>query len=284
MPAPYLPFTGETRRSEFRWRLGLHPLDPADWIELEPAGEAAIEAKDRLLRTRPEEVRAWLDEIESEAREVADALAEHLRGRWPQRADQVRIDADLHPLEAAARLVPEDLVLLAPRDGRLVVVGGVVCFPNRWDLRSKLGRTLAETHAPVPRLNAQLGERLDRFLDRLSAERGFWRLGWGLIDTPEWFAPPVAREADARPSSSAELYLRVERETIRRLPRTGAVLFTIRTHVTALADAVADPGTARHLAERLAQMPPDVRSYKGVADVADQLIDRLRRWQSTNLI
>lgn len=172
--------------------------------------------------------------------------------------------------------MPEDLVLLVPRNGRLVVGGGSVCFPNRWDLRSKLGRTLAETHAPVPRLNAQLGRQLDRLLARLEPERGFWRLGWGIIDTPDWFAPPRSASG-ARPGTPlGELHLRVERETIRRFPATGAVLFTIRTHLTALADVVADAATASALADRLEQMPADVCRYKGLTAVADDLVGALR--------
>ena len=38
---------------------------------------------------------------------------------------------------------------MVERDGRLVFGAGSVCFPNRWDLRSKLGLTLADVHAPV---------------------------------------------------------------------------------------------------------------------------------------
>jgi Haem-dependent oxidative N-demethylase, alpha subunit-like len=279
-----LPFAEESRHEEFRWRLGLHPLDPRDWIDLGPTGEAAIAAKAELLATHPDVVLAWLDDVQDEAAEVADALVDHLRRRWPERPPP-RLATDRHPLDAAGRLVPEDLVLLVPRDGRLVVGGGSVCFPNRWDLGSKLGRTLAGTHAPVPRLNEQLGARLDRFLDRLTPERGFWRLGWGIIDTPAWHTPPGRREPTpaedgppAEPTTGKDgWYLRVERETIRRFPRTGAVLFTIRTHVSPV-DALVDHGDAApRLATRLAQMPADVRSYKGIAAVADELVAALRR-------
>ncbi len=274
VPARYLPFTEPPRDAAFRWRLGLKPLDLVDWIELGPAAEAAIAAKAALLERHGDVVLALLDDVGTESAEVADAVVDHLRARWPGRP--ARLDPTLHPLDAAARLVPEDLVLLVPRDGQLVVGGGSVCFPNRWDLRSKLGRTLAATHAPVPRLNEQLGRRLDRFLERLTPERGFWRLGWGIIDTAEWYAPPDGRPPDApgRPVESS--YLRVERETIRRFPRTGAVLFTIRTHVTPLTDVVVDGDAAAALAARLDEMPDDVRHYKGIAAVADELVRRIR--------
>jgi hypothetical protein len=277
VPARYLPFAERPRDPGFRWRIGLKPLDPEDWIELGPGAEAAIAAKGELLERHGDVVLAVLDDVEAASAEVADAVVEHLRTRWPGRP--VRLDPTRHPLDAAARLVPEDLVLLVPRDGQLVVGGGSVCFPNRWDLRSKLGRTLAATHAPVPQLNEQLGRRLDRFLDRLTPERGFWRLGWGIIDTPEWYAPPrpcppTAPGPPGPPFESS--YLRVERETIRRFPRTGAVLFTIRTHVTPLTEVVDDDDVAAALAARLDEMPDDVRGYKGIAGVADDLVRAIR--------
>ncbi len=274
VPARYLPFTERPRDAGFRWRLGLRPLDPADWIELGPAADAAIAAKEELLERHGEVVLALLDDVETASAEVADAVVAHLRARWPERP--VRLDPTRHPLDAAARLVPEDLVLLVPRDGQLVVGGGSVCFPNRWDLRSKLGRTLAATHAPVPRLNEQLGRRLDRFLERLTPERGFWRLGWGIIDTPEWYAPPGPRPSVAADPAGSSWYLRVERETIRRFPRTGAVLFTIRTHVTPLTDLVDAGDAAAALADRIEEMPDDVRGYKGITEVADALAGALR--------
>ena len=128
----------------------------------------------------------------------------------------------LHPLDAAARLVPEDLVLLVERDGRLVFGGGSVCFPNRWDLRSKLGLSMAGVHAPVDRLNDQLEAPIDGFFDRLTPERSFWRLGWGVLDTADWYTP-VDGTASPRPVAPApdQHYLRVERETHASLPGHG---------------------------------------------------------------
>ena len=97
--------------------------------------------------------------------------------------------------------MPEDLVMMVERDGRLIFGGGSVCFPNRWDLRSKLGCTMAEVHAPVALLNEQLEAPVDRFFERLRPERSYWRLGWGILDTDDWYTP-LDGTASPRPDRS----------------------------------------------------------------------------------
>jgi dimethylamine monooxygenase subunit A len=279
---PYLPFMdgpAPAGPDAFRWRLGVRPLDLHDWIELGGDADAAIAAKPRLMQQFPDTVLAVLDDrVWDESQEVATALLDHLGRRWPDRYGQVTLEPNLHPLDAAARLVPEDLVLLVERDGRLVVGGGSVCFPNRWDLRSKLGLTMAGVHAPVGRLNQQLEAPIDGFLERLTPERSFWRLGWGVLDTADWYTPldgtaaprPVAPTPDA-------MFLRVERETLRRFPDTGCILFTIRTYVAPILSACPTAEATERLAAALASLPDDVRDYKDLASTADAISRELRR-------
>jgi len=277
---PYLPFMDGPAPGgpdAFRWRLGLRPLDLRDWVELGPDADAAIRAKPDLMARHPATVFAVLDDrVEREAAEVADALVAHLRQRWPDRYGGVDLDASLHPLDAAARLVPEDLVLLVERDGQLVFGGGSVCFPNRWDLRSKLGQPMRAVHAPVDRLNEQLADPIDAFFDRLTPTRSYWRLGWTVVDTPDWYTPVDATAAPRPPSVRAEDHvLRVERETLRRFPTTRCVLFTIRTSVTPIGRITGE--AAARLASALSALPLDVRRYKDLVTSADSITDLLRQ-------
>jgi hypothetical protein len=157
----------------------------------------------------------------------------------------------------------------------LVFGGGSVCFPNRWDLRSKLGRTLSEVHAPVPQLNRQLDRSIDRFLERLRPERAYWRLGWGIIDVGDRYTPP-GRPRPAISAPPLERFLRVERETLRRFPITGCVLFTIRTYVHRLSEIAGDRLVAGVLAEQVATMGDDIRGYKDLDEIGDRLVASLR--------
>ncbi len=232
-----------------------------------------------LMQQHPDTVFAVLDDrVADEAQEVATALVEHLRSRWPERYGDAVLDPDLHPLDAAARLVPEDLVLLVERDGQLVFGGGSVCFPNRWDLASKIGLSMAGVHAPVDRLNEQLEAPIDAFFDRLAPQRSFWRLGWGVLDTPDWYTP-VDGTAAPRPTAPtpASMFLRVERETLRRFPDTNCVLFTIRTSVTPILTACPTAEATQRLAGALGALPDDVREYKDLVSTADAIARELQR-------
>ena len=254
----------------------MRPLDLAEWFELGPDTDQLLARKRELCEAHRSTVFVTLDDVDDEAREVAEAIAEHV-GRFHPGRGEPRLDPDLHPLDAAARLVPEDLVMMVERDGRLVVGAGSVCFPNRWDLRSKLGRTLAEVHAPVARLNDQLGPAIDAFLARLRPDRAYWRLGWGIIDTDDPYTPldgtGGARPVAPRPE---QLYVRVERETLRRFPATRCVLFTIRTYLAPLRAVAAEPSAAQRLAAAVGTMPDDVRGYKDLQELGDDVVFWLR--------
>lgn len=280
-PIPYRPWRerGAVVGGEFRWRLGLRPLDLDDWLELGPDAEGPdgwVAEKPALLAAHRDTVFRVLDGIESECAEVASAIVDHVRrdprGGRRDRGD-VHLDPDLHPLDAAARLVAEDLVVMVERDGGLVFGGGSVCFPNRWDLTSKIGLPLADVHRPVPRLNDQLEAAVDHVFDRLTPDRAFWRLGWGILDTAEGYTP-VDGTGPTRPAEPTldGLHVRVERETLRRFPVTGVVLFTIRTYVSPLATVLADPEDRAAIARIVDSMPRDVTEYKDLTEQVHALL------------
>ncbi len=279
----YAPWVG----GPFIWRLGLRPLDLADWIELGEEYAADLAVKATVRREHPDTVFVTLPEALDACREVLDVLVEHLVSTWPEHFERrgetvhnvltggdVPLDGSIHPLDAASQLVQEDLVVMIEIGGELVFGAGSVCFPNRWDLRSKLGLPLRAVHQPVSLLNDQLGETIDRFFDRLTPERSFWRLGWGVLDSVDLYQP-LDGTAAPRPATPtpADLVVRVERETLRRLPRTGCVLFTIRTHLAKATELAADPRHGPVIAEALAAMPPTVRQYKQVDRVAAALAE-----------
>jgi hypothetical protein len=276
---PYAPWAerGSVVDDEFRWRLGVRPLDLANWIEFGADSDGVdgwLADKQQILDENHTTAFAVLDGIEPESVEVAAAIVEHLETQAPARPRHM--DPLLHPLDAAGRLVPEDLVVMVERDGRLVFGGGSVCFPNRWDLQSKLGRTMSEVHAPVAGLNEQLETNIDQFLDRLRPDRPFWRLGWGIIDVAGGYTPSNGtgppRPTDPDPS---EMFVRVERETLRRFPDTGCVLFTIRTYVAPITSVVRNTEASAALGVALSAMPVGIRGYKDLIDQADQLSDLL---------
>lgn len=262
----------------FRWRLGVRPLDIADWIEIDEHYDTEIELKSQIMSAHPATAFCALDDAGPECTEISSAVLAHLRGRFPERFATLQLDSSLHPLDAIARHVQEDLVVMVEREGRLVFGAGSVCFPNRWDLRSKLGQTMAEVHRPVSLLNEQLESVIDDVLNRLHPDRPLWRLGWGVIDTSNLYQP-LDGTAMPRPTNASpcEHHLRIERETLTRHGETGAVLFTIRTHQHPLPGVRSDDAdSAKKLADAIESMPDPIADYKQLRSTGAAIASWLR--------
>ncbi|MDX1542068.1 MAG: DUF3445 domain-containing protein, partial [Geminicoccaceae bacterium] len=185
------------------------------------------------------------------------------------------------PLALAGTLVAEDLCLMeATGEVGYRLTAGVLCFPLHWSLAQKLGRPIDLIHEPVPSFEERLATPVDRFFRRLEPARPVWRANWSLVDTTELFLPPAHRGTASafdseRPGQT--LWLRTERQTLRRLPKTRAILFTIRTRVEPLEDVVAEPGVTAALAARVREMPEPLARYKGILPIRDALLAYLDR-------
>ena len=111
----------------------------------------------------------------------------------------------------------------------------MLCFPSRWRLHEKLGKPLAAVHGPVPLYAERLATPVDRFMAKVKPGHIASRLNWSVLDDPAMFQPTgkwrEQRNTAITPDNAGErLYLRVERQTLRRLPQSGAILFGIRVH------------------------------------------------------
>jgi hypothetical protein len=282
--ARYLPFTG----GRFRLAMGLMPLPLAQWIALDTHFAADLAAKRALLEERHAEVFAALAGTDAAAAELLQLLGRHLPSHH---ADSFRRDGDrlhnaatgevwdlarppLHPLNVAGRLVQEDLCLLQSADGPFRLTAASLCSPARWRLAEKIGRPLSAVHEPVPGYAEALAGPVDRFFAALKPGRVVWRLNWGILDDPAPFQPvappPTATITDE--NAGERLWLRVERQTLRRLPETGAVVFTIRTYITPLGRAIRAPAAAAELGSLIREMPEDMRRYKHIAAIAPALL------------
>jgi hypothetical protein len=186
-----------------------------------------------------------------------------------QRRDEVLAGVDaalLDPLERAARRVEEDLCVLV--DG--VLVAGCVCFPSHWHLVDMVGRPLTEIHARVPGYSSDLATKVDSFLRRLTTHTVVGRRNFAIHELPDLFAPDVPPTIGVAPG---EQWLRSERQTLRRLPKSGAVLFTIRTQQTQLHTLSQD--LRSRLAARLKAEPTDLIGYRDLTGRLPALIDWL---------
>ncbi|MCP1335424.1 heme-dependent oxidative N-demethylase family protein [Futiania mangrovi] len=278
-----------------RFEIGLAPLDLADWLEIGPDLAEVLQEKDRLLASRHGDVFAALPGSESAQAETL-ALVRAWLGERACATHRVTPDAvtaagrtvhtdghdGLAPLDAAGRLVPEDLCLLEAGEGGYRLTAASLCAPAHWRLHEKLGHPMMGIHAPVPGWSDRLGPRVDRIFANLKVEAPVQRLNWGLAASPVTFTPEARRDDDRRMAHLTAgdaidaLWLRVERQTLRRLARTGAILFTIRTVMTPLAEVLAGQEDVRALLEALETLGADEQRYKAFGRYRAALVAALQ--------
>ena len=250
--------------------IGLGPIPESDWLEGGEADPAA--RKDALFATHRDLV--WAETPGSRAAQAEVlALVEAATGRSTDRPD-------LAPLYAASRLAPDDLVLMARSDAWRVAALSLSA-PTFFSAEQVIGRSLAEIHGPVPTFAERFLTRVERIFDGLRPGLILQRRNWTLVNTDDLFTPrsaPVrARIGEIAPEAAGEaLFLRVERQTLRRLPATGAVLFTIRVWRDPLSSLLGDPARLSAFAQAWRGATADFRAYKGLAPY-DALVEGFLR-------
>jgi hypothetical protein len=254
----------------FALRMGVRPLSLDTWIEVDPATfDAELALKRELISGRYDQMVVAVDrpEVIAACQELDDLVADW----WSPRDDApAPPDGSLHPIVRASLRTQEDWCLLDGFGGEVpLLVAGCVCFPTRWILADKLGRSAAAIHGPVAFYDQQLAAPVDRFLGRLRVGAPVWRANWNLVDDDalcQAYLPEPGRRLGCTPNNVADLvHLRVERQTLRRLPASGAIAFGIGVHQEPLRALETAPEELSRLLSAIRALPPETFSYKGLA-------------------
>jgi hypothetical protein len=249
------------------FQIGLKPIAPDDWLEGGEADPAA--RKDALFASRRELVWAEADGSRPGQAEVLE-LVEAALG-------PATVARDLPPLYAAARRVPDDLCLMEKRDGQWRLTALSLSAGSFFTAEEVIGRSLAELHGPVTGFAERFLVRVQRIFEGLRPDLVLERRNWTVLNSNELHTPSAApiraTIGEIEPSQAGQsLHLRVERQTLRRLPRTGGALFTIRVWLAPLASLAADPDRLDAFARAWRSATPELRAYKRF-DLYDDLVE-----------
>ncbi|OAP37819.1 NADH dehydrogenase [Sinorhizobium glycinis] len=285
----YTPFDGSSKP----FTIGLTQLDPDRWLEPDEALDFYLREKARLLTANRENVFAAAAGTEAAQLELLDFLIDYLPHRYPevyQRENgamivggrRVGLDDDA-PLVVAGSLIQDDLAIMERQAGEWRLTAAYVAFPSSWSLGEKFGRSLDEIHAPVPGFEAgsRNAELIARMFDMLSPARFVERFNWavnvdGALHLPKSKAEGIG--AGAVELGEGGTFIRVERQTLRKLPRTGAIVFTIRIYSDPLAALRNRPDAAalaRSFMEQLNELTLPQAAYKGLVSKREALISVL---------
>lgn len=285
-PELHTPYDG----SAPPFAIGLARLDPETWLDIDSNLQSYIAEKHRLTRERYDDVFVAEPDTEDAQREVHDLIRAHLGDRFqpgepasPDTALTAPDGAPLPILHRAALTVQEDLVLMRKGETGWRLAAASVCFPSSWTLREKFGRPMHEIHGPVPGFakgtrNAGL---IERMFDNLRLDLPVVRWNWSVYGDAELFHQHSHEVGEGRfgPGPIARnVYLRLERQTLRKLPESGDILFTIRIYIDPLTVLETHPEGAElalAIADQVKALSPAERAYKGLATEQDRLLARL---------
>lgn len=260
--------------------IGLKPLDLAGWLERDDTFEQQLAEKRRLYAEIPDKVFVEEKDTRAAQQEVLGLIEAHLGRHAPA--------SNAPPLVTASLLVQEDLILMRKGEDGWRLAAGSLCFPSSWTLTEKFGLPIHEIHRPVPGFGAgsRNNDLITRMFDRL--HQPVLRWNWSIQAGGALYHPlsNAGREerATARPSRfgdadvNAAAFIRVERQTLRKLPLSGDILFTIRIYLDPLGWIVRHPDhapIARNFARQLMALDAAQLDYKGLTADRDRLVSAL---------
>jgi len=191
------------------------------------------------------------------------------------------------PLDYMGRQVQGDFVLLDQRDETLYADAGMVTCQADWSLAFNVGMSWREWHGPVPRAT-ELGvmDRALKFLLNLQLANPVRRLNWTMTVNPRLDTSPENypywggdRNKVNAENVSDLIHLRVELQSLFRLPRSNAIVFSIRCYLISLKDIATYPRWAKRLYRVQKTMHPDLVEYKGMTKFHPLVVEWLSQFE-----
>ena len=219
---------------------GTRPISPDEWIICDDAFSQQMALRDKLIATKKDKVLAISDEAQEAAVELLKMTLDFCVSKLGYkknvnkiiRPDKVSVEIDLNePMTFLGRLVQNDFCILQKKDNEHVLTAAALCFPASWSLEEKFLKPLIDIHIPVKAYDGNIAKRVQRLFDGLQINRPVWRFNALYYEDPNLFQPRSVNQPRRKPAPNKVKYFRSERQTIIKLPESGAIIFGIHTFV-----------------------------------------------------
>ena len=268
--ARYYPFSGK----KGRLRLGLSPIAISDWIQYEQDFVNRIHDKKNLIHNYRKRVLGSFQESITAQQEFLELILEYLKKYKSELFEFNRnnifsvkenityniLDYENCPLELISYLAADDYCLLQENGDDYRLVAATICAPTWWDLSEKMGKPLTSIHAPIANLEEKIGHMIRHFLKNLSYKDCYQRSNWFLNTKPDLCVFPnyfnmYDNQINISPENiESKLFLRTERQTFRKLKKTGNIIFGIKVYTSPISVAKDYPAIAEDLTQALNTM------------------------------
>ncbi len=258
--------------------MGMNRELPCQWIEPNTNLLAVLEHKKRQYHDDPSRVYRAESGSYNAQMEFADLLEQHLiqdhhqdyyqqqNGMYYQPEYKLACVGD-QPLWNCSQWVADDCLIMQESNGSYYLTAASLCSPSHWSLDEKIGQPIRFIHDPIPHFHEALSDKIDRFFNHLRPEHIITRYNWSLQSDNHLACYPDAQPTTLLDADTA-LYYRYERQSLRRLPKTGAIAFTIRIHLQPLEQLWLHPEAMPQLFEAIEKTSSALAEYKGFTRMA----------------
>ncbi|KAI4942494.1 hypothetical protein J4E91_010092 [Alternaria rosae] len=167
------------------------------------------------------------------------------------------------PMEMCARLIQDDLAIMVEKeDGQYYLLAGAILLAGFWRLEDKFGMPF----------KTKLEKPMSNFFRRIQPQSPVLRNNYFIQvdDNLAWSETEKNKAVEHH-------WFRSERQSLRRLPKSGGVVFTIRTYFHPITEIAQEPYVPGRLASAIRSWGDDVSRYKGKEMYGDVLLEYLDR-------
>ncbi|KAJ5689177.1 hypothetical protein N7462_003569 [Penicillium macrosclerotiorum] len=292
-PRPYRPF-----RWAYHQTMSLTKMETDWWIELESTYRSRIAQRKELYAKNGKEVLDALPGSELACKELMEMVLQFICARYPQHFTLVDKDTLRNhilgtqqnirakpPLEVLLDNVPEDFGLMMRDDetGYYFLRAAVICSALGWNVGSKIGKQLHQIHAPIPDYKEKMQFSMDRFFTKMPTEKPIQRGSWGFEVGEPLYMPPGDPQEALRSSQNPDLQiadcnLRVDWQTLRRLPLSASIVFNFKALFTPITEFRDEPAIPPLVAKILKEGKSHLMEYKGVWHVQHVILPQMEKW------
>ena len=227
---------------------GVAAMAPKDWLVFDDAYAGQMARREALFKQNRSDVLQIDESAQPAAQEllstVLDFLADARAGfqissKHVQCPDgRIVLIDPADPMLTLGRLVQDDFCILQKPSGfdEHILTAAILCFPANWRLAQKFMRPLTHIHVPVEEYTDDIAKRVQRLFDGIKVGRPMWRHNALWYSDPELFQPARGGTNPKPVGGGTGPYMRSERQTLLRLPLTGAVVFGIHTFLVRAKD------------------------------------------------
>ncbi|PYH98681.1 hypothetical protein BO71DRAFT_33126 [Aspergillus ellipticus CBS 707.79] len=293
LPRPYRPF-----RWSYHQTMSLTKLETDWWIELENTYRERVAQRKELYAKHGSSVLGYLPGSELACKELMEMVLQFICARYPQYfvLEDKRIFHNKilgtkqeikskHPLEILIDNVPEDfgIMLRDEKTGYYFLRAGVICSSLGWNVGTKIGMQLHQIHETIPDYKEKMQFSMDRFFTKMPVDKPIQRGSWGMeVGQPLYMPqgdPHEALRLAQDPSLKLEdCNLRVDWQTLRRLPFSAAVVFNFKALFTPVTEFRDEAGVPALAVKILKEGKKNLMDYKGTWHVEHVVVPNLEKW------